>query len=63
MISNGDEMYPKTIFGWYNKLIRGHTYNQNTAYILDYYFNPSKRHLSTLIDRKPTLKLPKRKSN
>jgi hypothetical protein len=41
-------MYPKTLYGWYNKLVRGCPYNQKTAHILDYTFKPSSRLLSTL---------------
>ena len=44
-------MYPKTICGWYNKLVRGHPYNEKTAYILDNTLKPNKRFLSTLEER------------
>lgn len=44
-------MYPKTFYGWYNKLVRGYPYNEKTAYILDRTFKPSPRLLSTLEDR------------
>jgi hypothetical protein len=46
-------MHPKTFFGWYNRVIRGHPYNEKTAHILDTTFRPSPRLLSTLVDRKP----------
>lgn len=45
-------MYPKTLCGWYNKLVRGHPYNEKTAQILDNNFRPSSRLISTLTDRK-----------
>lgn len=51
-------MRPKTIYGWYNKLVRGHAYNPKTAYILDHSFKPSKRLLSTLEDRTPKADSP-----
>jgi hypothetical protein len=44
-------MHPKTLCGWYNKLVRGHPYNEKTACILDNTFKPSVRLLSTLEDR------------
>ena len=44
-------MYPKSFYGWYNKLVRGHPYNYKTQFILDHSFKPSKRSLSALEDR------------
>jgi len=41
-------MYPKTPYGWYNKLVRGYPYNKKTAHLLDYTFKPNPRLLSTL---------------
>ena len=52
----GQAMYPKTLYGWYNKLVRGHPYNEKTAYILDYTFKPSTRLLSILEDRNRRIK-------
>jgi hypothetical protein len=43
-------MYPKTPYGWYNKIIRRYPYNEKTRYILDHTFNPSPR-LLTAIDK------------
>lgn len=45
-------MYPKTIYGWYNNLVRGYPYNKKTAYILDNTFKPNDRLLSTIENRK-----------
>lgn len=53
-------MYPKTFYGWYNKLIRGHPYNEKTAYILDFTFKPSTRLLSTLEDKKRSINLTRK---
>ena len=50
-------MHPKTFYGWYNKLIRGYTYNEKTAYLLDHSFRPNRRLLSTLDNEKDTIKL------
>ena len=44
-------MYPKTLCGWYNKLVRDCPYNEKTAHILDHTFKPSSRLLSTLTNR------------
>ena len=43
-------MYPKTPYGWYNKIVRGYPYNEKTAHILDHTFKPSLRLLTT-VDR------------
>ena len=51
-------MYPKTFCGWYNRLIRGHPYNEKTATILDNNFKPSPRLLSILTDRNPKSDTP-----
>jgi hypothetical protein len=45
-------MYPKTIYGWYNSIIRGYSYNEKTAYMLDHTFKPNARLISTLEDKK-----------
>jgi hypothetical protein len=45
-------MYPKTIYGWYNNIIRGYPYNEKTAYILDHTFKPNSRLISTLEKKK-----------
>ena len=45
-------MYPKTLYGWYNRLVRGYPYNEKTAHILDHTFKPNPRLLSTLANRK-----------
>ena len=45
-------MYPKTIYGWYNHIIRSYPYNDKTAYILDQTLKPNARLISTLEDRK-----------
>lgn len=50
-------MHPKTFYGWYNKLIRGYTYNEKTAHLLDRNFRPNRRLLSTLVTEKDTIKL------
>lgn len=47
-------MYPKTLYGWYNMLIRGYPYNAKTAPFLDHIFKPNPRLLSTLEER-PTV--------
>ena len=52
-------MHPKTFYGWYNKLIRGYTYNEKTAHLLDRSFRPNRRLLSTLENEKDTIKLSK----
>jgi hypothetical protein len=44
-------MHPTTFKGWYNTLVRGHPYNEKTAYILDHTFKTSTRFLSTMKDR------------
>lgn len=43
-------MYPKTPYGWYNKIVRGYPYNEKTAHILEHTFKPSPR-LLTNIDK------------
>ena len=50
-------MNPKTLYGWFNVVVRGYPYNENTAYLLDHNFNPNRRLLSTLLDRKEDVKL------
>jgi hypothetical protein len=45
-------MYPKTIYGWYNSVIRGYSYNEKTAYMLDHTFKPNARLISTLENKK-----------
>ena len=45
-------MYPKTIYGWYNSIVRGYPYNEKTAYILDHTFKPNARLISTLQNKK-----------
>lgn len=52
-------MYPRTIFGWYNSMIRGYPYNDKTAYILDHTLKPNARLMSTLEKRKHREKSPK----
>lgn len=54
-------MYPKTIYGWYNKLVRCYPYNEKTAHILDHTFKPSPRLLSTLVNQNWKTKSPDRK--
>ena len=49
-------MYPKTLCGWYNKLVRDYPYNEQTAHILDHSFKISPRLLSTLVNRNRRLK-------
>ena len=49
-------MHPKTFYGWYNKLVRGYPYNEKTAYILDYTFNPSTKFLSVLQNKNRGIK-------
>jgi hypothetical protein len=56
-------MYPKTLYGWYNKIVRGYTYNEKTARILDSTFNPSPRLLSTMGRQQPTGRPMKNKTN
>ena len=58
----GQSMYPKTFYGWYNKLIRGHPYNEKTASILDNTIKPNKRYLSSLEDRNQRIKASALKS-
>jgi len=55
-------MYPKTLYGWYNKLVRGYPYNEKTANILDHTFKPSSRLVSTLVNQNRMLKSPDFKS-
>jgi len=55
-------MYPKTLYGWYNKLVRGYPYNEKTAHILDHTFKPSSRLVSTLVNQNRMLKSPDFKS-
>lgn len=50
-------MHPKTFYGWYNKLIRGYTYNEKTAQFLDHNFKPNRRLLSTLENEKYKIQL------
>ena len=50
-------MHPKTFYGWYNKLIRGYTYNEKNPHLLDRNFRPNRRLLSTLETEKDTIKL------
>ena len=50
-------MNPKTLYGWFNVVIRGYPYNKKTAYLLDHHLNPNRRLLSTLFDRKDNVKL------
>lgn len=50
-------MHPKTFYGWYNKLIRGYTYNEKTAHLLDHNFRPNRRLLSRLENEKDTIKI------
>lgn len=49
-------MYPKTLYGWYNKLVRGYPYNEKTAHILDHTSTPSSRLVSTLVSRNGSVK-------
>lgn len=56
-------MYPKTVYGWYNKIVRGYSYNERTAIILDNTFNPSPRLLSTMDRRQPIGRIMKNKTN
>jgi len=41
-------MHPKTFYGWYNVLVRGYNYNEETAYLLDHTFRPNHRLLSVV---------------
>ena len=50
-------MNPKTPYGWFNVVVRGYPYNERTAYLLDHNFNPNRRLLSTLFERKENVKL------
>lgn len=45
-------MRPKTLFGWFNMLVRGYKYNEETAYILDHTFRPNHRLLSIIETRR-----------
>jgi len=53
-------MYPKTLYGWYNKIVRDYPYNEKTAHVLDHTFKPSSRLLSTLVDREGRTKSSER---
>jgi hypothetical protein len=55
-------MYPKTLYGWYNTLVRGYIYNEKTAHILDHTFKPSPRLLSTMVNGNRRIKSPDGKS-
>ncbi len=44
-------MHPKTLYGWYNKIVRDYPYNEKTAHVLDHTFKPSSRLLSTQENR------------
>ena len=41
-------MYPKTPYGWYNKIVRGHPYNERTGKLLDFTFKPDPREVNKL---------------
>jgi hypothetical protein len=53
-------MNQKTLYGWFNMVVRGYPYNEKTAYLLDQNFNPNRRLLSTLVDQKKEFKFTNR---
>jgi hypothetical protein len=53
-------MNPKTPYGWFNMVVRGYPYNERTAYLLDQNFNPNRRLLSTLFEKKKEYKFTNR---
>lgn len=61
-------MFPITLKGWFNKVVRGYPYNEKTAFLLDHTYRPGPRFLSTLQKSPPRAesspdrwKLPKMK--